>query len=323
MGQRSGADAYDVVVVGGSFAGLQAALTLGRACRRVLVLDDGAPRNATAVAVNNFLGQRRPRPADLLGTAREALAEYAVDLVSARALALEPSGRRWRAHCSDGSVHVARRLLLATGLAEELPPIPGLAALWGTLAVACPHCHGWEVRGEPVAQVGFRGSLDRSAQRAILVSRWSARTTLFTQGDAVDGARREQLHRAGVLVDDRPVERLERGEAGVDIVTADGARLPQRSVFIATRQRQQSALARSVGCSFSGDGPEYGAVMTDEAGRTDVAGVWAAGTMANPALLAVAAAGHAATVAVALHADLLAEDLASAPSASSPAQTSV
>lgn len=305
------ADGYEVVVVGGSFAGLQAALTLGRACRRVLVIDDGAPRNAPAEVVNNFFGQQRPTPADLSRTARAELAAYAVDIVAEQVVEAETSGAGWTVRTCDGTAHLARRILLATGLVDELPPIEGLAELWGTRVVACPHCHGWEVRGEPVAQIGFRGRVEHTIQRALLLSRWSDRTTLFTQGDPIQEAGRRELERAGVVVDDRPVVRIEHGGAGVVLSTADGARLTQRSVFVATRQRQRSSLAHALGCNFSAGGPEYGAVTTDSVGRTSVAGVWAAGTTADPALLAVAAADHAASVAVALHADLLAEDLTS------------
>lgn len=192
-------------------AGLQAALTLGRAVRSVLVIDDGSPRNAPARHVHNFLAMPSLSPAGFLARARAGLADYGVRLVCDRVVSARTgpgdlvelnsaSGRSWR----------ARALLLATGLREELPPVPGAVELWGRDVVACPHCHGWEVRGESLALIGMPDASARTLQRALLVSRWSDRVTLYPNGARLDPAQDAQLARAGVVTCRQPVARLER-----------------------------------------------------------------------------------------------------------------
>lgn len=185
----------DVVVIGGSLAGLQAALTLGRACRRVVVIDDGRPRNAPAAHVHNFLGQHGPTPAALLSAGRAALSDYDVALEHDRVVRIEPAPAGGRLHVTsqDGRVWQARAVILATGLIDELPDVPGVPELWGRDIVACPHCHGWEVRGEPLAQLSLRGMPQRGAERALLLSRWSSDVVLLTDGDELDAVQCERL----------------------------------------------------------------------------------------------------------------------------------
>jgi thioredoxin reductase len=201
------------------------------------------------------------------------------------------AGHAWR----------ARALLLATGLREELPAIPGIAQLWGTDVVACPHCHGWEVRGESLALIGMPGAPARALQRALLISRWTDRLTLFA-GD-LDAGQRATLAAAGVAISEATVERVDAaGDRPGATVLADGVRRAYRAVFVVTRQHQQTDLARRLGCEHDERGvPSEAIVHTDAAGRTSVSGVWAAGTTTAPALLAIGAAGHGSTVAVAIH----------------------
>jgi thioredoxin reductase len=300
----------DVVVIGGSVAGLQAALTLGRACRRVIVIDDGRPRNAAAVHVHNFLGQQDSTPAMLLEDARAALTDYDVTLEHDRVTRTEktPATGRFRVTGQDGRAWQARAVLLATGLIDELPDVPGVSELWGRDVVACPHCHGWEVRGQPLAQLSIRGMPQRGVTRALLLSRWSSDVVLLTDGDELDAAQSERLRAAGVAVRSQRVRRLVHHDGrlhGVEF--ADGAHLARRTVFSVTRQRQQTDLARQLGCRHTDV-----AVDTDSLGHTSVPGVWATGTTTAPALLAIGAAGHASTVAVAIHNDLLEHDIAAA-----------
>ncbi len=299
---------YDVAVVGGSFAGLQAALTLGRACRRVLVIDDGRPRNASASRVNNFLGHDGFPPDQLLGLARAMLQPHDVTVAQDRAVDVEPALRGgWVVHGRSGRRWRARTVLLATGLVDELPDIPGLADLWGTSVVACPHCHGWEVRNEPLAQIGLPGALARTVERALLLSRWSSDVLLLTQGEALSDEQVARLGRGGVAVDTREVVAVAPTENQLALTLADGDVLVRRAVFVAPRQRQQTDLAQ-LGCLVR-DSTDAGAVEVDTLGRTNVTGIWAVGTTAEPALLGVAAAGAASTVAVALHTALLEDEL--------------
>jgi thioredoxin reductase (NADPH) len=300
----------DVAVVGGSLAGLQTALTLGRACRRVAMFDDGHPRNAPAAHVHNFLGVAATRPEDLLAAARRLLDEYDVTVVGSRVRTVQREGDRFRV-TADGGTAMARSVVLATGLHDELPEVPGVHELWGRDVVACPHCHGWEVRGLPLAQLGRPGMAARAVERAVLLSRWSPDVVLFTDGDEVPAALRTRLDAAGVRACTDPVRRLVPAEGRLRAVELrDGRTIARSAVFVVTRQHQQSDLAQQLGCEHVTDGPAAGAVSTDSTGATSVPGVWAAGTVAVPALLAIGAAGHASTVALAVHNHLLERDLA-------------
>ena len=306
------AGSYDVVVVGGSYAGLQAALTLGRARRSVLVVDDGRPRNRPAAHVHNFLGQAGPAPHELRAAAIAGLAGYAVEMCGDRAVKIEPSHDGSPAYvlAESGARFAARAVLLATGLRDETPDVPGVAELWGRDVVACPHCHGWEVRDRPLAQLGMRGLPAKAVERAALLSRWSRDVVLFTDGDELTGDQLARLKAAGVAVKAAPVRRLVHEDGRLrHVELEDGTRVARRAVFVVTRQHQQSDLARETGCRIGEDGL---AVAVDAQGRTSVPGVWAAGTTAAPALLAIGAAGHASSVAVALHNDLLERDLVEA-----------
>lgn len=287
--------AYDVAVVGGSAAGLQAALTLGRARRRVVLFDDGRARNRAAEHVHNYLGVEDPAPSELLAVGRRQLREYSVDVRDGRVDEVTADG--------DGFVvdgDRVRAVVLATGLWDELPDVPGVAESWGRKVVACPHCHGWEVRDQPLVQLGMRGLPERSVARALLLSRWSNDVTLCTDGDELGDDQLARLGKAGVMV------RTERVDAvdGSRVQLTTGETLEPRAVFVVVRQHQQSELAEQLGCRIVDR-----TVATDESGRTSMPGVWAVGTTAVPALFAVGAAGHASTAAVALHADLLEQEL--------------
>lgn len=284
----------DVAVVGGSVAGLQVALTLGRARRRVVLFDDGQARNRAASHVHNFLGVEDLAPGELLAVGRRQVAAYGVEVRDLRVDDVDVDGDEFVV----GGERV-RAVVLATGLWDELPDVQGVADGWGQSVVACPHCHGWEVRDQPLAQIGMRGTPERSVARALLLSRWSDDVTLCTDGDELTAVQVDQLARAGVAVRTEPVKEVREGS-----VLLDGVELPARRVFVVVRQHQQSDLAERLGCQVAD-----GAVVTDESGRTTMPGVYAVGTTTSPALLAIGAAGHASTAAVAVHADLLELDL--------------
>lgn len=299
-----------MVIVGGSLAGLQAALTLGRARRSVVVIDDGRPRNGPAHHVHNFLGQAAPAPADLLASARSELEPYDVVLVDARVDDVRAAAG-FTVRTSDGGTRSSRAIVLATGLADDLPDVPGIAALWGGRVVACPHCHGWEVRDRPLAQLGMRGWPARGLERAVLLSRWSRDVLLFTDGDELDDRQLARAAAAGVEVCVERVAGVTERPGGLQVALADGRTIGRHTMFTVVSQRQQSDLAARLGCDLVADGPAAGAVEADHTGRTSVAGVWAAGTTAFPALLAIGAAGHASTVATTLHSALIEADLTS------------
>ena len=325
---------YDVAVVGGSVAGLQAAVTLARARLRVVLFDDDRARNRTAPHVHNYLGVEDPSPAELLAVGRRQATAYGVEVTTARVGDITvddgsvDDGRVDDGLVDDGLVDDglvdggvddgfvvgtvdgrrvrARTVVLATGLRDELPDVPGVAEAWGRLVVACPHCHGWEVSDQPLVQLGLRGLPDRSVTRALLLSRWSNDVVLCTDGDELTDDHLSRLGKAGVTVRSEKVEAVQPQQADVRVVLKGGEALLPRAVFVVVRQHQQCELAARLGCRLVD-----GAVAVDESGRTTVPGVYAVGTTAVPSLFAIGAAGHASTTAVALHADLLERDLSS------------
>jgi thioredoxin reductase len=306
----------DVVIVGGGPAGLNAALTLGRARRRVLLVDGGQPRNAPAQAVHGFLSRDGLPPAELRHIGREQLARYPTvevrdtEVLNVQAID-EPDGNGggFAVTLADRSVTRARRLLLATGLVDQLPPIDGLAERWGRSVLHCPYCHGWEVRDQALAVLGAG---PRAVQLAAHLTRFSPDVALCTNGAPLDSDSRGLLAGLGVAVREEPVQRLD-GEGGrLDrVVFAAGPPLARHAVFVRAPYRQRSDLPARLGCALLEDGT----VAVDDLGRTSIPGVHAAGDLARRPSLpfataqVVMAAAAGATAAVAIDQQLLAEDL--------------
>ena len=274
------ARAYDAIVVGGSFAGLSAAMQLARARRRVLVVDAGRPRNRFAAAVHGFLGQDGRPPFDVLADAAAQLRAYpTVELRRDEALA----AREWDggfAVALAGGVEVrTRRLVLATGLIDELPPIAGMPERWGATVLHCPYCHGYEVAGRPL---GVVANHPMSAHQAALIPDWGP-TTYFTQGAfEPDEAQAARLAERGVRIERTPVVELLGAAPTLDAVRlADGRVVALAAVFTAPRTRMASALAERLGCALD-EGPTGAYLRVDEWKQTTVAGVYAAGDAASP-----------------------------------------
>jgi thioredoxin reductase len=326
------ADMFDVIVVGGGPAGLAAALALGRVHRPVLLLDAGQGRNATAGHVHNFLTRDGTPPAELRELARAELAGYPAvrirsgTVTGVRALGedrlqadvsggdgrfhTDPSGRksRFQVDLSSGGTADARRILLATGLADELPGPRGVEALWGRSAFHCPYCHGYECTGKRVAVLGAQQGRVRLA---LQLSRFAADVALCTGGEPLDAATRATLESNGVTVRCEPVTRLEgTGDRLDQIVFEGGPPLAREAVFVVNVTRQRSGLAAGLGCASFADG----CVEVNEFGQTSVPGVYAAGDMARRATVpvpqaAVIAAAASGTVAAAIiDQDLLSAD---------------
>src|SRR5919202_3011318 len=167
---------YDVAIVGGGAAGLSAALVLARSRRRVVVLDSGSPRNAPAAHMHNFLSRDGLPPAELLSTGRSEVRGYGGEILSGTVDQVESTSAGFCLRLDDGSTIAARRLLIATGLTDELPEVPGVRERWGRDVLHCPYCHGWEVRDQPI---GVLASGPRAAHQALLFRQWSADVTLF------------------------------------------------------------------------------------------------------------------------------------------------
>lgn len=290
---------YDVIVVGGGTAGLSAALVLGRARRRTLVLDGGSPRNAPSPAAHGVFTRDGTPPGELLAIARAQLEPY-VD-VEVRVVAATSAGREggsFLVGLADGGAARGRRLLLAVGVRDVLPPIEGLAALWGRGVLHCPYCHGWEVRDRPLAVLA-QGGL--AMELVPLLLQWSRDLVLCTNGPSgLCAADADALARHGVPVIETPITRLE-GKDGLErIVFADGRVEARRGLFLKPPQAVASDLPRALGCAMT----EAGHIAVQADHQTSVAGVYAAGDAASPFQQVVLAAAAGALAAIRLNRDL-------------------
>jgi thioredoxin reductase len=297
---------YDVLVVGAGPAGLSAALMLGRCRRMVLVCDTGQPRNARAHAVHGFLTRDGTPPLELIRIAREQLAAYAtVELRHTEvAQASCRADSRFDVTLADGVMVRARKLLIATGVVDNVPDIPGLSELYGSSVFHCPYCDGWEVRDQPIAVYG-RGA--RGAGLSLELLGWSRDLILCTDGPNEIGADdRARLAANGVGLREDHIARLE-GRDGVleRVVFASGNALPRRALFFTNGQRQQSPLALALGCQMS----DKGTVQTGKYETTHLPGLYVAGDASRDVQWVVVAAAEGAEAAFAINTDLLREDL--------------
>ncbi|TCO49852.1 NAD(P)/FAD-dependent oxidoreductase [Actinocrispum wychmicini] len=292
---------YDAIVIGGGPAGLAAALTLGRAHRKTLVLDSGDGRNAPAEAMHNFLTRDGTPPAEVRAIGRAQLGAYpAVTVVDALAVSVATVSGGYEVRLADDRVEYARRLLLASGLVDILPPVDGLAEIWGRSALHCPYCHGFEVSDRPIAVLG--GDPDR-IHLALHLSRFSSDVVLCTNGTEI-----EETHLATRTA---PVTRLVSTGGKLEAIEfADGTALARDAVFVKTSWRQRSGLPAQLGCATFPDGT----LEVNDFGLTSVPGIYAAGDMARrasqpgPMAAVIAAAASGTIAAVALDKDLLGAD---------------
>ncbi len=298
-------DRFDVVVIGGGAAGLSAALVLSRARRTVAVVDAGRPRNAPAAHMQGYLSRDGLPPAELLAAGRREVREYGVDVIDGAVTAVAGSAAAgFTVRIAGREPVVARRVLLATGLTDVLPDIPGLAHRWGRDLLHCPYCHGYEVRDQPL---GVLGGTPGAVQHALLVRQWSADVLFFPHTDAVDDAEREQLRSRGVgLVEGRVAGLVVADDRLAGVGLEDGRIVARSAVFVRPRLRSNAVVARSAGCLLDGNGWP----TTDDTLRTSVPGIWAAGNVADPRAQVITAAGEGSSAAIAINADLVAEDVA-------------
>lgn len=275
---------YDALVIGGGPAGLQAALTLGRLHRSVLLLDAGRYRNDPADHMHNFLGQDGTPPAELRRAGRADLAAY--DTVEVRDASVdEVSGVAddFSVRLADGSVERSRRILLATGLRDEVPDVPGLAALWreGDLVAHCPFCHGHEMAGRVVGVLGA----ERAGHLVAMMGPVAASLVVLADGEAVDVEVAASLTERGVTLVAGKVERVERSGDGL-VAVVDGEPVALGGLFIGPTSTQAAPFAAQLGLATL----PSGGVEVDPMGRTSVEGVLAAGDMAHEASLPMAMA---------------------------------
>ena len=295
---------YDVIIVGAGPAGLSAALMLGRSRRRVLVCDTRRPRNAASRAMHGFLTRDGMPPLEFLATAREQMRQYdTVELRDVEVIDAACRDARFHVALADGSRHASRKLLIATGVVDNLPEIPGFRELYGQSVFHCPYCDGWEVRDQPLAIYG-RGA--RGLGLSLELTGWSRDLVLCTDGPpGIDAADLARLARYGIRVRDERVVRLDAADTRVRVIFASGDPLPRRALFFTTGQTQQSQLALALGCEFN----DKGTVRTGRYESTHLQGLYVAGDASRAVQWVVVAAAEGAEAAFAINTDLLKEDL--------------
>ncbi|MWA05936.1 FAD-binding protein [Actinomadura sp. LD22] len=309
-------DAYDVVVVGGGAAGLNGAMMLARSRRSVVVLDAGSPRNAPAGHVHGLLARDGTPPAELLEHGRAEVRRYGGQVVAATVTEAARDAGGFTVGLAGGGTVRARRLLVTTGLTDELPDVPGLRERWGRDVLHCPYCHGWEVRDQAV---GVLASGPMSVHQALLFRQLSDDVVVFAHtAPPVAGEQAEQLAARGVRVVDGEVAGLEiAGDRLAGVRLADGTVVARDALVVAPRMTARAGFLAGLGLRPvehpSGAGEH---VPADAAGRTDVPGVWVAGNVTDLSAQVGAAAAAGATAGAQINADLVAEEARDAVAAS-------
>jgi thioredoxin reductase len=291
----------DAVIVGGGPAGLSAALVLGRARRRVLVLDTGRPANAASRAVGGLLAQVGVAPTELRRAGREQLADHPnVEVRDGAVLDAAPAPEGFAVKLDGGDVRT-RSVVLAHGLRYDPPPVPGVKELWGRSVFHCPFCDGWEVRDLSLA---VHGSGPEAARSALVVAGWSRDVVLLTDGPANLDGERVTLESAGVRVREEPIRQVVGGGGWLHrIEFASGPPEQPDAMFVRTHRGQPNDLADELGVDLS----PGGTILTDVDGRTGVPGVYAAGDAATEQFRSVAnALGSGSRVAQRVALDLVA-----------------
>jgi len=296
---------HDAIVIGGSFAGLSAAIHIARARRSVCVIDAGSPRNRFADASHGFFGQDGAEPRAMIDTARAQLQRYpTVRTVAEEAVAASATDGGFEVLLAGGERLTAAKLVLAFGISDLLPDLPGLAERWGKSVLHCPYCHGFEYAG---GRLGVLQMMPMSSHQALLIADWGPTTLYLNGGDAPDADTRTKLARRGVTLEPARVTELRGENQGLSsLLLADGREAPIDALYLAPRTRLNSTIAEQLGCALD-DGPFGPVIRTDAAKLTTVAGVYAAGDAARAPHNASWAAADGVTAGVSLHQSLVFE----------------
>ncbi|MET8777564.1 NAD(P)/FAD-dependent oxidoreductase [Nocardia sp. NPDC004654] len=309
-------DSYDVVVIGGGAAGLSGALMLGRSRRSVLMIDAGAPRNAPADGVHGLLAREGMPPAELLERGRAEVRQFGVQLVSGEVRDASRDGDGFTLTTADGRTVSARRLLLATGLVDELPDVPGLRERWGRDVLHCPYCHGWEVRDRAI---GVFATGPMSVHQALLFRQLSTDVVFFTDTTTPTHEETVQLAARGIrLVEGGIADLVIADDRITGVRLSDGTVIEREVVAVGSRMVARAQFLATLGLRTS-EHPMGEFIAADPTGRTEVPGVWAAGNITDLAAQVGAAAAAGATAGAQINADLVAEETRNAVAAYSSA----
>lgn len=302
----------DVIVIGGGAAGLSAALLLGRARRSVVLIDAGEPRNAPAEGVHGLLGHDGIPPTEFLATGRAEAERYGAQIIHGRVTTVSREGARFAVVTDDGTTRLGRRVVVATGLVDRLPDLPGVWERWGKDVVHCPYCHGWEVRDRAV---GVVATGPMSVHQANLFRQWTPDVTVFSHTSAPLGAEQvEELTARGIRIVEGAVVGLEIVDDRLQGVRlADGTVVAREAVAVATRMEARVDFLEPLGLRPvehpSGMGTH---LPVDPQGQTTVPGVWVAGNATDPSAQVIDSAAAGAAVARFVNADLVGEETAAA-----------
>lgn len=293
----------DAIIIGGSYAGLSAALQLARARRSIVVIDAATRRNRHAESAHGFLGQDGRAPGAIVADARAQLMAYpSVEWIESRAVNAAATDGGFSVRAENGGAFHAKRLVLATGVVDELPDIPGLTERWGRSVFHCPYCHGYELDEGPIGVVAVS---PMSVHQALVLSDWGP-TTLFTNDALVpDAEQAAQLKRRDVTIESLPVERVSGERA--EVVLRGGRIVSLNGLFVLPHTRAASSLAEQLGCAFE-DGPLGSFIKTSGFKETSVPGVFACGDAAVPAGSVALAAGAGTMAGVGAHQSLIFRD---------------
>ena len=296
---------WDCIIVGGGPAGLSAALMLGRCRRRVLLCDHGGQRNIRAREIHGYLTRDGTPPAEYLRLARAELGRYGtIQCREMEIVEASTEGSGFVLCAADGTRLTTRKLLLATGVVDQLPGLEGLEELYGTSVHHCPYCDAWEWRDRPLAAYGAG---EEGPGLALSLTAWSADVLLCTGGAPLPRNAAARLSEAGIGVRGEPVLRLEGRQGMLErIVFAGGDPVSRSALFVCAGQRQRSPLAERLGCRFT----EKGSVDTGKCEATNVSGLYVAGDASKEVQSVVVASAEGAEAGIAIHKALMDEDLA-------------
>ncbi|WMJ73072.1 NAD(P)/FAD-dependent oxidoreductase [Cytophagaceae bacterium ABcell3] len=295
---------YDVVIIGGGPAGLSAALILARCVRSVLVFDTGKPRNFRAKQMNGFISRDGSDPREFLRITREQVKQYPVDFVYQEVVeAKKVSNNSFELVDADHNRYYAKKVLIATGMVDDIPEIDGIDKFYGSSVHHCPYCDGWEVRLKPLAVIGKGRS---GSGLALSLTSWSDDVVLLTNGSTVTDDELQRLELKNIQIIDKPVMRLE-GDHGLleRIVFVDGTSIERSAMFFTTDQYQRSNLAAQLGCDFT----RKGGIKSSRFQQTSVNGVFVAGDVSKDVQLVIMAAAEGARAGVVINKALQKEEM--------------